>query len=139
MRSLWTLADHVSDALDAVAPPGAIAAVVSRGDDRLLALSGHQAWHFPTADDGQYAGYHPADGAAAVEHLESLRRRGAGLLVIPAPSAWWLDYYRDLRCHLTQQAELVWPGSPTTPARSSTTPTSTWWWSSSAGSIRLAT
>jgi hypothetical protein len=74
--------------------------VVTRGDDALIDLEGRLAAHFPQAEGGAYAGHHPADSEAAITHLEGLRRRGAGYLVLPATSDWWLDYYGDLRKHL---------------------------------------
>src|SRR5437868_4224083 len=38
--------------------------------------------------------------AAAIEHLEELRRRGARYLVFPATGLWWLEHYEDLGRHL---------------------------------------
>ena len=49
--------------------------MVSRGDDDLVDLVGRRASHFPQARDGEYAGHHPADSDAAVDHLEDLRER----------------------------------------------------------------
>src|SRR5262249_31354544 len=68
-------------------------AVVSRGDDALLELGGRPAWHFPQTPDGVYAGHHPADGPAAVAHLEAMRARGGRYLVLPSTAFWWLDHY----------------------------------------------
>jgi hypothetical protein len=65
-----------------------------------LELNGRRAWHFPRAADGGYAGYYPADSDEAVDRLEHLRAAGAEYLVIPGPSAWWLDHYAGLRTHL---------------------------------------
>jgi glycosyltransferase involved in cell wall biosynthesis len=84
-------------------PAGSTVLVVSRGDDELVALEGRVGWHFPQADDGRYAGYHPEDSEVAVRHLEELRVRGATHLVIPATSAWWLDHYADFRRHLEER------------------------------------
>ena len=81
-------------------PPGSKVLVVSRGDEAVVELPGCSGWHFPQAEDGEYAGYHPADSLEAVEHLEDLRARGAEFLVIPATSAWWLDYYGGFAEHL---------------------------------------
>ena len=64
--------------------------VVSRGDDHLVDLVGRRASHFPQARDGAYAGHHPADSDAAINHLEELREAGAQYLVIPGTSLWWL-------------------------------------------------
>lgn len=74
--------------------------VIGRGDEELVELSGRRAGHFPQDAAGDFAGEYPADGRAAVAHLEALAARGWDHLVVPATSAWWLDHYRDLRIHL---------------------------------------
>jgi glycosyltransferase involved in cell wall biosynthesis len=81
-------------------PPHAVVAVVSKGDHVLLNLSGRRGWHFPQREDGVYAGYHPADSAAAIAHLEALRERGAEFLAFPATALWWLDHYTEFKRHL---------------------------------------
>jgi colanic acid/amylovoran biosynthesis glycosyltransferase len=81
-------------------PADAEVLIVSRGDETLVELPSGRGRHFPQAPAGHYAGHHPADGATAVEHLEDLRARGAAFLVIPATSAWWLEYYGELTEHL---------------------------------------
>jgi GT2 family glycosyltransferase len=81
-------------------PPEATVLVVSRGDEELVSLDAHRAWHFPQSEDGCYAGRHPADGREAVAHLEALRAKGAQFLLFPKTGLWWLDYYKDLRQHL---------------------------------------
>ncbi|HEV2785388.1 MAG TPA: glycosyltransferase family 4 protein, partial [Solirubrobacteraceae bacterium] len=91
---------HVHELAATTLPPGAKVLVVSRGDERLVQLPDCRGWHFPQVDDGVYAGHHPADSRAAVEHLEDLRARGAEFLVIPATSAWWLEYYAEFAQHL---------------------------------------
>ena len=93
--------------VEAALPAGAIALVVSKGDERLLAFSGRTGWHFLRDEQGLYAGHHPADSAAAIEALERLRRHGAGYLVIPQVALWWLDHYAGLREHLDRQARVV--------------------------------
>jgi glycosyltransferase involved in cell wall biosynthesis len=91
-----------------VCPAGAIVAVVSRGDECLLALDGLTAWHFPEARPGIYAGHHPADSDAAIAALEAARRRGAGFLMIPGTSRWWLDHYDGFRRYLDDGCACVW-------------------------------
>src|SRR5260370_91691 len=81
-------------------PHGAKVLVVSKGDAELLRLEGRTGWHFPQNEQGVYAGYNPADAAAAVAHLEELRARGADFLLIPATALWWLDHYAEFRRHL---------------------------------------
>jgi ATP-binding cassette subfamily B protein len=99
--------DAVRRVVDAALPPDATVLVVSKGDDDLLALEGRRAWHFPQMEDGVFAGYYPADSAAAITHLEALRRKGASFLIIPDPARWWLDYYDGLREHLRRSGRLV--------------------------------
>jgi hypothetical protein len=48
-----------------------------------------------------YAGYYPADSAAAVEHLEELRRAGVEYLLLPSTAFWWLDHYSEFADFLT--------------------------------------
>ncbi len=88
-------------------PPGATIAVVSRGDEEAVRLSGRTGWHFPCGHDGAYSGFHPATGREAVEHVEAVRRRGADFLAIPAPSLWWLGHYVDLRTHLETRCRVI--------------------------------
>jgi hypothetical protein len=65
------------------------------GTPTLLVHSGRAGTNFPDRvllPDG-----YPRDGAAAVEHLEALRRRnGLTHVVVPAVSAWWLEHYGEL-------------------------------------------
>lgn len=90
-------------------PAEATVLVISRGDDALVQLDGRRGWHFPQRDDGVYAGYHPADSAEAIAHLEKLRDKGADYLVIPNTSLWWLNHYKAFtqylktRCNITVQ------------------------------------
>ena len=88
-------------------PPGELVAVLSRGDEALLDLPGLRAEHFPQEIDGRFAGWYPKDTGEAIGQLERLRARGCRHLVIPATSAWWLDYYRDLDGYL--RAEWGYP------------------------------
>ncbi len=81
-------------------PNEAIVAVVSRGDPDLMQLGGRRAWHFPRGHDGSYAGYHPADSTAAIDHLEQLRQEGADFVVFPSTALWWLGHYREFSRHL---------------------------------------
>ena len=98
---------HARDVIRHFTPAGSTVAVVSRGDEGLLALDGRTAWHFPRGEDGGYAGFHPATGGEAVNHLEAVREAGAEFLAIPAPFAWWLDHYRDFREHLEARYRLI--------------------------------
>jgi len=91
--------------LDAI-PPNAAVAIVSKGDDQLITLTGN-ARHFPGLEDGTYAGHHPATSAEAIAHLETQRAWGVQFLVIPAASSWWLTYYDGWRQHLETQYRAI--------------------------------
>jgi glycosyltransferase involved in cell wall biosynthesis len=104
---------------DAV-PRNATVLVISKGDEALVELSGRnarrfplrkkqgQAWHFPRSADGFYAGHYPGDSQEAIDHLESLRQKGAAFLLIPATSFWWLDHYSEFSRHLEEHYSSVW-------------------------------
>jgi SAM-dependent methyltransferase len=104
----WRLVCRARRAADAAIPIGATIAVVTRGDDRLLDLSGRRAWHFPRAEDGGYAGQYPADDAAAVAHLEALRALGAEYLLVPTFGLWWLNDYPEFGCHVKRNYQTVY-------------------------------
>lgn len=93
--------------VEAEIPAGAIALVVSKGDERLLSFNGRTGWHFLRTDKGVYAGHHPADSAAAVKAIERMRAAGARYLVIPQVAFWWLDHYAGLREYLERRGRLV--------------------------------
>ncbi len=82
--------------------------VISRGDEELLKMDGVTAWHFPQAQNGVYAGHHPADGQAAVSHLQSLVRSGGQYLLIPSTAFWWLDFYKEFGSYLAEHSECLW-------------------------------
>jgi hypothetical protein len=84
-------------------PADAQIAVVSRGDDELLTLNEQRGWHFPQAPNGQYAGYHPANSADAIRHLQTVKEKGAVWLVFPKTGFWWFDYYPEFRQHLERK------------------------------------
>ena len=81
-------------------PDGARVLVASRGDDRLCAMPGHEAGHFPQLDDGTYAGSYPADDAGAIQQLSEMSASGWTHLTVPNPARWWLDHYPLLTRHL---------------------------------------
>jgi glycosyltransferase involved in cell wall biosynthesis len=101
-ETLRTIAARVRE----VVPPTASIVVVDKWDPTVLHLSRRRGWHFP--DRRTMADGYPRDSAAAVAHLEELRRRGARHVVFPCSAFWWLDAYTGLARHLTETAERVW-------------------------------
>jgi radical SAM protein with 4Fe4S-binding SPASM domain len=95
------LVGRVCKVVDRALPAESTVLVTSKGDDALLQFDCREAWHFPCGEDGLWAGFHPADGEWAIEHLEALRACGADYLVMPATSTWWLERYPELADHLT--------------------------------------
>jgi hypothetical protein len=94
-------------------PTEATVVVVSRGDPELLKLFGRRGWHFPQSETGVYAGYHPADSAAAIAHLEAMRAKGGEYLVFPATGHWWLEYYGAFKRHLERTYRLLYQSNDT--------------------------
>ena len=102
------LVGRIRETVHNAVPPGATVLVASRGDDTLLRFEGgRQGWHFPQDDAGVYAGHYPADSAAAIAHLESLRAKGADFLLFPSTALWWLDHYDAFRRHLEERYRVV--------------------------------
>ena len=97
------LVERVRRAVQAATPAGARIAVVSRGDERLVAIDGREGRHFPQTQGGGYAGAYPGDAASAIAHVEQVRLRGAEYLVFPHTALWWLEHYRGLRAHLEER------------------------------------
>jgi len=98
---------HIRRVVHEALPAQATVLVISRGDNELLRLEGRTGWHFPQQEDGVYAGYYPADSAAAIAHLERLRSKGAAFLLIPQTSLWWLDYYTAFAQHLQNRYNVL--------------------------------
>ena len=97
---------RIHDLVTRKVPAGASILVVSKGDEALL-VPGFDAHHFPQGPNGAYAGHYPADGTAAIAHLEQCRAGGAEFLVFPATAYWWLDYYVGLAQHLLSAGRAV--------------------------------
>jgi hypothetical protein len=79
--------------------------VVSKGDEALLGVLGNRGAHFPQDERRAWAGYYPADSAAAIDHLEALRADGAAFIVFPWSARWWLRHYRAFGEHLETRYE----------------------------------
>ena len=87
------LVEKVREVARSRLPTATTVLVVSRGDDRLIDLPDRTGWHFPRAESGLFAGHYPAGDAQAIEHVQSLRAKGARYLLFPHTSFWWLDKY----------------------------------------------
>jgi glycosyltransferase involved in cell wall biosynthesis len=98
---------RVRETVARIVPQGSRVLVISKGDAELLRLEGCHGMHFPQRDDGVYAGYYPADGRAAIAHLDELRTRGARFLVIPETARWWLTHYTEFAEYLARQFNQV--------------------------------
>jgi GT2 family glycosyltransferase len=94
------LVERVRREVEDHVPAGSQVLVLSRGDRELIRFGDRRGDHFPQDGDGRYAGHHPADSAEAIAALERLREKGAQFLVVPPPSAWWLDHYDGFARHL---------------------------------------
>jgi GT2 family glycosyltransferase len=94
------LVERVRDEVEAHVPADSTVLVISRGDRELIRFRDRRGDHFPQDGDGGYAGHHPADSDGAIAELERLREKGAQFLVVPPPSAWWLDHYDGFARHL---------------------------------------
>jgi hypothetical protein len=107
MMDYGSLVHRVRELVWEHVPAGSNVAVVSKGDPALVLFDQRNGWHYPQNGSGQYLGHHPESGAAAVAQLESLRMRGAQYLVVPSIYGWFLDFYTDLRNHLTREGEVI--------------------------------
>jgi glycosyltransferase involved in cell wall biosynthesis len=102
------LIERIQSVVETAVPADAGLLVVSKGDNELLHLGSTRGWHFPQGEDGAYAGYYPADSAAAIAHLEALRMKGGDYLLFPNTTFWWFDHYKDFCKHLETHYRRVW-------------------------------
>jgi len=100
---------QIREVVHQVVSPGSIVAVISKGDDELLALDGRAAWHFPQAADGAYAGYYPVNSAEAISHLEALRTKGGAYLLFPSTAFWWFEHYAGFKQYLDRHYQEIAP------------------------------
>lgn len=94
------LLERLRHAVSRHTPEQARLLIVTKGDADLLQHDGRIARHFPSDEEGRYLGYHPPDSRWCLDALETCRREGYSHFVLPAPYAWWLEYYRELAAHL---------------------------------------
>jgi hypothetical protein len=91
------LVHQIREVVDALVPEDAGVVVASKGDDGLLDLGSRPAAHVPRDELGVYAGYHPANSGEALAQLDRAHTDGYRYFVLPAPVAWWVDHYAELR------------------------------------------
>jgi GT2 family glycosyltransferase/glycosyltransferase involved in cell wall biosynthesis len=101
------LVGELQELVPSLLPEGSTLMVISRGDEELVRMNGVRGWHFPQAQNGAYAGHHPADDQAAIGHLHALVRTGGQYLLIPSTAFWWLDYYKEFARHLEEHSECL--------------------------------
>jgi glycosyltransferase involved in cell wall biosynthesis len=102
------LVRDVRQIVERVVPPGSAVMVVSKGDQALIEFGERTGCHFPETPSGVYAGFHPRDGAAAVDLLEVSIAKGREYLLFPGTALWWLDHYTELRRYLDARGERLW-------------------------------
>jgi GT2 family glycosyltransferase len=94
---------RIHEVTQALVPEDATVIVLGKAERELLDLQGRNVWRFPQSPDGEYAGYYPACSTAAIVHLEAIRSKGAGFLLIPEISRWWLEHYVDFAQHVRRR------------------------------------
>jgi glycosyltransferase involved in cell wall biosynthesis len=101
------LRDALCEALRKVVPHGAGLAVASGGAEELLRLDPFTAWPYPSPDPDGAGPVADDDVDAARRDLDRLIAKGAEYLVIPAPSARWLDEQPLLRQYLESTYRII--------------------------------
>jgi GT2 family glycosyltransferase/glycosyltransferase involved in cell wall biosynthesis len=89
----------LADRIRTLASPGEVVLVPVGSDGAVPDLTPQRACPFPQARDGS-PGAEPADGAAAVRHLEAQRQRGAQWFALPRSASSWRHRYPELLDHL---------------------------------------
>jgi hypothetical protein len=100
-------AERIRATVTALVPAGAAVLIVDKGDEALLCVEGRQMLHLPRNPDGTPAWHDPADSADLLEQVARERERGAGYLLIPSASLWWLDHYEQFAAHLERECRLL--------------------------------
>jgi glycosyltransferase involved in cell wall biosynthesis len=101
------LKEQLKRIVASVLPADATLAVLSKGDDDLLRLGAHRAWHFPEGPGHKYAGHHPASSDEAIRYLEAIRKRGGQYLLLPNTAFWWLEHYSGFGRYLEENYKLT--------------------------------
>ena len=96
----------LSERIRTIAMPGDVVLVPVNGGGDAPDLAPQRAWPFPERRDGT-PGAAPADGAAAVSHLEAQRQRGARWFALPSSASSWRHRYPELLDHLESRHRRV--------------------------------
>jgi glycosyltransferase involved in cell wall biosynthesis len=96
----------LADRVRTIATPGDAVLVPVGADGAVPDLTPQRAWPFPQGRDG-LPGSDPADGLAAVTHLEAQRRRGARWFALPSSCSSWRHRYPELLDHLDTHHRLL--------------------------------
>jgi glycosyltransferase involved in cell wall biosynthesis len=96
----------VAERIRTIAAPGDVVLVPVNSEGTVPDLAPERAWPFPQARDGA-PGEEPANGAAAITHLEAQRQRGARWFALPSSASGWRHRYPELLDHLESRYRLV--------------------------------
>ena len=72
-----------------------------------MGIEGRRMRHLPRNSDGTPAWHEPEDSEDLLEQISRERELGAGYLVIPRASLWWLDHYPGLAEHLQRDCRVL--------------------------------
>jgi glycosyltransferase involved in cell wall biosynthesis len=94
-----TTARAMAARIRTIADPGDIVLIPVGAGRAVPDLSPQLVWPFPQGHAGA-AGYEPTNGAAAINHLEAQRQRGARWFALPSSASSWRYRYPELLDHL---------------------------------------
>jgi glycosyltransferase involved in cell wall biosynthesis len=95
----------LKEEIEALVPAGDKFVLIDNDQFGINIVSGRQATPL-LQRDGQSLGA-PPDSATAIQELERLHQSGINYVLIAWPAFWWLDYYIELREHLTSGSRCV--------------------------------
>jgi GT2 family glycosyltransferase len=106
-RSYDVVVDEVRDIASELIGSGAVVAVISKGDDRMVHVPCGTARHFPGLPDGSFIWSHPANDDDAISALVQDENAGLTHLVFPESAFWWLDHYTGFKSYLADRYDVV--------------------------------